>query len=163
LVQRVIIQRGTAAGVTVARAGDLVEVVVEREIVLCAGAFNSPQLLMLSGIGDGDELRALEIEVKAHLPEVGRNLENHPGINVQFATRHADSLVAELGPIGRARLAAEWLTRKRGLGASNFFEAGAFLRSRSDVAFPNIQFEFLPLLRFVRDGKLRAAPGFQFW
>jgi choline dehydrogenase len=163
LVRRVVIRDGAATGALVARAGDAVEVSCEREIVLCAGAFNSPQLLMLSGVGDADALRTHGIEIKAHLPEVGRNLENHPGVNIQFATRHSDSLVAELGPIGRARLAAEWLLRKQGLGASNFFEAGAFLRSRGDVAFPNVQFEFLPLVRFVKDGKLRAAPGFQFW
>ena len=57
----------------------------------------------------------------------------------------------------------EWLIHKRGLGASNFFEAGAFLRSRSDVAYPDVQVEFLPLIRFLKDGKLRAVAGFQFW
>jgi choline dehydrogenase len=163
LVHRVVIHRGKAEGVLLARAGRVVEIECESEVVLCAGAFNSPQLLMLSGIGDADQLRAHRIEVNAHRPEVGRNLENHPGVNVQFATRHADSLVAELGPIGRLRLTAEWLLHKRGLGASNFFEAGAFLKSRTDAAFPNVQFEFLPLVRFVKDGQLRAAPGFQFW
>ena len=60
-------------------------------------------------------------------------------------------------------MSAQWLLRGKGLGATNFFEAGAFLRSRSDVPYPNVQFEFLPLVRFLKNGKLVAAPGFQFW
>jgi choline dehydrogenase len=101
--------------------------------------------------------------LKAHVPEVGRNLQNHPGTNIQYTTRREDSLVSELGPLGQVRLGLEWLLLKRGLGATNFFETGAFLRTRDELAFPNMQFEFLPLARLVKDGKLIASPGFQFW
>jgi choline dehydrogenase len=132
-------------------------------VILCAGAFNTPKLLMLSGIGDADELRRHGIDVLANVREVGRNLENHPGVDLQYATRHEDSLTAHLGLLGRATLGAEWLLRRKGLGASNFFETGAFLRTRDDVAFPNMQYEFLPLTRQVRNGKLVPIPGFQFW
>src|SRR5437762_1905213 len=82
-------------------------------------------------------LRPLGIELKAHVPEVGRNLENHPGVNIQYATRYQDSLVSELGLFGQAKLGFDWLVRKKGLGATNFFETGAFLKTRSDLAFPN--------------------------
>jgi choline dehydrogenase len=163
LVRRVTVENGAATGIEIERRGEAMQVECAREVVLCAGAINTPQLLMLSGIGDADDLRPLGIEVKAHVPGVGRNLENHPGVNVQFATRHEDSLVAELGPLGQARLGAEWLLRGRGLGASNFFEAGAFLCSRPEVAYPNLQFEFLPLTRRLKGGRLVAVPGFQFW
>jgi choline dehydrogenase len=64
---------------------------------------------------------------------------------------------------GQAKLGAEWVLRKKGLGASNFFETGAFLRTRHDVAYPNMQFEFLPFTRQIKNGKLIAIPGFQFW
>lgn len=163
LVHKVVIENGAAVGIEVSHRGERRAVTCEREVILCAGAFNSPQLLMLSGIGDADDLRTHGIELKAHAPEVGRNLENHPGVNLQYATAYEDSLVSELNTFGQVKLAADWALRRRGLGASNFFEAGAFLRTRADVAFPNMQFEFLPLTRQLRNGKLVAIPGFQFW
>lgn len=132
-------------------------------MILCAGAFNSPKLLMLSGIGDADQLGRHGIDIIEHVRDVGRNLENHPGVDLQYATRHEDSLTAQLGLLGRATLGAEWLLRRKGLGASNFFETGAFLRTRDDGAFPNMQYEFLPLTRQLRNGKLVPIPGFQFW
>lgn len=163
LVGRVVIENGAALGIELVEKGGTRQVTCEREVILCAGAFNSPQLLMMSGVGDPEELRRHGIGLKAEARQVGRNLENHPGVNLQYATGYADSLVSELDLIGRAKLGAQWLLTKKGLGASNFFETGAFLRTRDDVAFPNMQFEFLPLTRYVRNGKLVAIPGFQFW
>ncbi|CAN7359295.1 choline dehydrogenase [Bosea sp. LjRoot9] len=163
LVKKVIIENGAAVGIELTDGRHSQKINCAREVVLCAGAFNTPQILMLSGVGDAGELKALGIEVKADVPEVGRNLENHPGVNVQYASRYEDSLVSELNLFGKAKLGLEWLLRRRGLGATNFFETGAFLRTRDEFAFPNMQYEFLPLTRFVRDGKLIAIPGFQFW
>jgi choline dehydrogenase len=82
---------------------------------------------------------------------------------MQYATAHGDSLTSHLGPIGRVTLTADWVLRRKGLGTSNFFEAGAFLRTRDDVAFPNMQYEFLPLTRQMKDGRLIPIPGFQLW
>ncbi|MGX5849219.1 choline dehydrogenase [Mesorhizobium sp. PL10] len=162
-VNKVVIENGAAIGIEISKGSNTRTVTCEREIILCAGAFNSPQLLMLSGVGDADDLRKHQIALKAHVPAVGRNLENHPGVNLQYATSYEDSLVSQLNLLGQAKLATDWVVRKKGLGASNFFEAGAFLRTRADVAFPNMQFEFLPLTRQVKNGKLVAIPGFQFW
>ncbi|KQW72417.1 choline dehydrogenase [Ensifer sp. Root127] len=162
-VNRIVIEDGAAVGIEIAEQGDTRLIHSEREVILCAGAFNSPQLLMLSGVGDPDNLSRHGIALKAEAREVGRNLENHPGVNLQYATSYEDSLVSELSLYGRAKLGAQWLLTKKGLGASNFFETGAFLRTRDDVRFPNMQFEFLPLTRYVKDGKLVAIPGFQFW
>lgn len=162
-VGRIVIENGAAVGLEITGKGVKRVIHCEREVILCAGAFNSPQLLMLSGVGDPDELRRHGIPLKAEARQVGRNLENHPGVNLQYATNYEDSLVSDLNLFGRARLGAEWLLTRKGLGASNFFETGAFLRTRDDVAFPNMQFEFLPLTRHVKDGKLVAIPGFQFW
>lgn len=162
-VEAIVLDGRRAVGVRVRGRNGAETLTCEREVILCAGAFASPQLLMLSGIGDGAHLREHGIEVAAHLPGVGRNLENHPGVNIQYATTHEDSVVAQLGPVGRARLGLEWLLFKRGLGTTNFFEVGAFLRTREDIAWPNVQFEFLPLVRFTRNDRLHARPGFQFW
>ncbi|CUX48561.1 choline dehydrogenase [Agrobacterium tumefaciens str. Cherry 2E-2-2] len=162
-VQRVVIENGAAIGIEVIDGKGSRQIVCNREVILCAGAFNSPQLLMLSGVGDPDHLRELGITLKAEARQVGRNLENHPGVNLQYSTNYEDSLVSELNLLGQAKLGADWLLRKKGLGTSNFFETGAFLKTREDVTYPNMQFEFLPLTRQLKIGKLVAIPGFQFW
>ena len=118
---------------------------------------------MLSGIGPADELRNHGIDVVADVGEVGRNLQNRPGVDLQFSTRYEDSLTAELNLFGRAKLGADWVLRRKGLGTTNVFETGAFLRTRTDVDFPNMQYEFLPLTRKLVNGKLIPIPGFQVW
>jgi choline dehydrogenase len=168
LVTRVIVEGGRAVGIEVSGPGAgtasrTEQILCEREVIVCAGAMNSPKLLQLSGIGDPDHLTSLGIRVSAEAREVGRNLQNHPGVDVQYATDDRDSLTSQLGLLGRARLGAEWILFRRGLGATNFFEAGAFLRGRPDVDFPNLQYEFLPLTRVLRNGRLVPVPGFQFW
>jgi choline dehydrogenase len=163
LVEKVVVAHDAAVGIVVSDAAGRRTMTCEKEVILCAGAFNSPKLLMLSGIGDGDELRRHDINVVAHVREVGRNLQNHPGVDVQYATRDEDSLTSQLGLLGRVTLGARWLLTRKGLGASNLFETGAFLRTRDDVAYPNMQYEFLPLARQLRGGKLVPVPGFQFW
>jgi choline dehydrogenase len=162
-VERVLVEDGRATGISVTGPIGPRVVRADREVIVSAGVFGSPKLLMVSGIGDADALRPLGIDVVAHVPQVGRNLENHPGVDVQFATRHEDSLTSQIGPLGKAWLGARWLATRSGLGASNLFEAGAFLRTRDDVAFPNMQYEFLPLTRKLVNGKLVPVPGFQFW
>lgn len=163
LVRRINFDGDSATGIQVDHKGQTLDVHCAREVILCAGAFNSPQLLMLSGIGDSEELRRHGIETKLHSPNVGKNLENHPGINIQYSAKRSDSLVSQLGLIGQAKMGVQWLLFKQGLGATNFFEAGAFLRTRTDAPYPNVQFEFLPLTRKIKNGKLIAIPGFQFW
>jgi choline dehydrogenase len=158
-VEKILVAGGAAAGIV---AGGRT-IMCGKEVILCAGAYNSPKLLMLSGIGDAGQLRRHGLDVVAHAPEVGRNLQNHPGVDVQFATRHEDSLTSQLGLPGRAALGTRWLLTRKGPGASNYFESGAFLRTRDDVAFPNMQYEFLPLTRQLRGGRLVPVPGFQFW
>ncbi len=163
LVEKALIENGRAVGVVISGPAGRRVIRAQREVILSAGAYNSPKLLMLSGIGDADHLRGHGIDVLAHIPAVGRHLENHPGVDVQFATRQEDSLTSQIGLVGRGMLGARWLLTRKGLGASNLFEAGAFLRTRDDVAWPNMQYEFLPLTRQLRGGKLVPVPGYQFW
>ena len=162
-VRRILVSGGRVAGVEIADRSGATMITAEREVVLCAGAFGTPKLLMLSGLGPADELRRHGIPVIADVAQVGQNLQNHPGVDVQWAADHEDSLTAQLGAIRRARLAAEWGLRRRGLGATNFFEAGAFLRTNESVPFPDMQYEFLALTRKLVNGKLIPVPGFQFW
>jgi choline dehydrogenase len=162
-VRRVLFDDGSAIGVEVSRRGSTQRITCSREVIVCAGAVNTPKLLMLSGVGDPDELRRHGIGVVACARQVGRNLQNHPGLDIQFATADEDSLTSQLHLGGRAKLSAEWLLRRRGLGAANFFEAGAFLRGRDNVSFPNLQYEFLPLTRKLVNGRLVPVPGFQVW
>lgn len=163
VVSRITFQSQRASGVVVRQRNMDERFECRREVILSAGAFGSPQLLMLSGIGDPDHLRELGIAVRVPLPDVGQHLENHPGVNLQFATEAKYSMVSQLGIAGRARLGLEWALFRKGLGATNFFEAGAFLRTKHSVVFPNMQFEFLPLVRHIENGKVKARPGFNFW
>nr|WP_057929598.1 choline dehydrogenase [Burkholderia ambifaria] len=163
LVERVVFDGEHAVGIQYLQHGKRVTAHADREVILCAGSFNSPKLLMLSGIGDANELRQHGIDVLVHSPQIGKNLENHPGVNLQYTTARENSLVSELGLVGQAKLGVNWLLWKKGLGTTNFFESGAFLRSSERFAYPNVQFEFLPLTRQLKNGRLVAIPGFQFW
>jgi choline dehydrogenase len=118
-----------------------------REVLLCAGAIGSPQLLMLSGIGPAEHLRARAIEVVRDLPGVGQNLVDHPIGGIFVATDRPVSLFAAERP----RQLAAWLWRRRGLLSSNVGEAVAFLRSRPGLAAPDLELVFSPVL-FVEEG-----------
>ncbi len=130
------------------------------EVILCGGAFNSPQLLQLAGIGSADELRALGIPTVCDLPGVGENLQDHLEVYIQHACKQPVSIAPWLKHRHKPRIGAEWLLR-RGVGASNHFEAGGFIRSNDEVAYPNEMFHFLPIaIRY--DGTRPAAEhGYQ--
>jgi choline dehydrogenase len=159
-VHRVLFHGDKAIGVELMN-GEKIH--VQREVLIAASSVGAAKLMLLSGVGPADELRHLGIKVILHQPNTGRNLENHPGVNLQYAARHEDSLVSQLGPLGRAKLGLQWLLTKRGLGASNFFEVGAFLKTHASADYANLQLEFLPLARRVVSGKLKVLPGFQLW
>jgi choline dehydrogenase len=131
------------------------------EVILCGGAINSPQLLLLSGIGPAAELEALGIPVVADLPGVGRNLQDHLEVYVQHASKQPVSIGPWLKHRHKPRIGAEWLFLRRGVGASNHFEAGGFIRSNALVDYPNLMFHFLPIaIRY--DGSQPAAEhGYQ--
>jgi choline dehydrogenase len=132
-----------------------------REVILSGGPINSPQLLKLSGVGPGAELRSLGIGVVADRPGVGENLQDHLEFTFQVASKQPITLFTHTGLFSRALIGVEWLMRGRGLGASNHFEAGGFIRSRAGVRYPDIQFHFLPMA-VAYDGLTMAKEhGFQ--
>lgn len=115
------------------------------EIICCSGAINSPQLLQVSGIGNAAELRALGIEVVHDVPGVGENLQDHLEVYIQYSCRQPVSLQPALKWYNKPLIGLEWLLFRKGTAASNHFEAGGFIRSNDDVAYPNTMFHFLPL------------------
>jgi choline dehydrogenase len=131
------------------------------EVILCGGAFNSPQLLQLSGIGNADELRAVGVEPVHDLPGVGENLQDHLEVYVQYASKQPVSLNPLLKKRYRPWIGARWMFMRSGPGASNHFESGGFARSNDDVAYPNLMFHFLPIaVRY--DGSAPASDhGYQ--
>jgi choline dehydrogenase len=133
----------------------------KREVILCGGAINSPQLLKLSGIGPAAELRALGIDVVADRPGVGENLQDHLEFYYQVASKQPITLYGHTGLVARALVGLRWLARGRGLGASNHFEAGGFIRSRAGVRYPDIQFHFLPMAVAYDGSSLAREHGFQ--
>ena len=140
------------------RRSTLVHVTARREVLLAAGAIGSPQLLMLSGIGPADELGAHNITRASVSPGVGRNLMDHLEVYFQQACTQAVSLNKWLHPLGKSVIGARWLMSRSGLGSTNHFEVGGFVRSRAGVAWPDIQFHFLPAT-VSYDGTRRAQAG----
>ena len=142
-------------------AGATARALARREIVLCAGALNSPKLLMLSGIGPADHLRAQGIDPVVDLPGVGENLMDHPISSIQMDCRAPVSLAGRLGSASRALAVVRWLARRDGLLASNHFECGAFLRSEAGVRFPDLQLYLFPVSVAEGSSDFRRAHGFQ--
>ncbi len=161
LVERVVTERGRAVAVDVRRGGIKSRIRATREVILCGGAFNSPHLLMLSGIGPADHLKAHRIPVVADIDEVGANLQDHLDVIIQHACNEPVSLGRRLTPWGKVAIALEWLLLKTGPGASNIWETGCFFRTGPGVGYPDMQHHFAPLLTGA-DGALAAnADGFQ--
>jgi choline dehydrogenase len=161
LATRIAFEGRRAVGVHFRRLGREQKARARREVILCGGPINSPQLLKLSGVGPAAELRSLAIDVVADRPGVGENLQDHLELIFQVASKQPITLFAHTGLINRALIGAEWLMRGRGLGASNHFEAGGFIRSRAGVRYPDIQFHFLPMAAAYDGSTLAREHGFQ--
>jgi choline dehydrogenase len=143
-VTRIRIADGRATGVDYTHHGTR-RSVDAGEVVLCGGAFNSPHLLALSGIGDSDMLRSVGVEPRHHLPGVGMNLQDHLEVYVQYASRQPVSMQPYLNKLRWPEVGAKWLFGRTGPGATNHFEAGGFVRSNDSVRYPNLMFHFLPI------------------
>ena len=147
LTRRIVVENGRAVGVEYRRGnGQPIRADAEREIVLSAGAVNSPQILMLSGIGDADELRSTASSVVHHLPGVGKNLQDHVDVCLVYEVTEPVTLYSDLrvdrlpGDRPRASLFG------KGVATTFPYEGGAFLRSRPGLAAPDIQAHFMPAL-----------------
>jgi len=161
LVSRVLFENRRATGVQYRRGGEQRTVRVRREVIVSCGPINSPQLLKISGVGPAEELRTVGVEVVRDLPGVGENLQDHLEFYVQVACRKPITLYSEMTPLSKLAIGLRWMLTKKGLGASNHFETGGFIRSRAGIAYPDIQFHFLPLAANYDGSSLAKEHGFQ--
>jgi choline dehydrogenase len=159
--RRVVIEAGRATGVEIETPRGVEVVRARAEVIVAAGAINAPKLLMLSGMGPAEHLRAHGVAVVADRRGVGANLQDHLEVYVQQACTQPVTLNGRLDLARKALIGAEWLFLRRGAGATNHFESCAFVRSAAGVEYPDIQFHFLPAaIRY--DGRAAASGhGFQ--
>jgi len=157
---RILLSSDRAVGVEYRRYGRTAEARAAREVIVSCGAFDSPKLLMLSGIGPEEELRHHEIRVMVRLEGVGRNLQDHPIIYPKYESTLTDSPIKYNRWNRKICVGAQWLVTKSGPGTSNQMEAMALLRSGADAPYPNIEFQFCPL---VLDHDAGSASGIDGW
>ncbi len=159
--RRVVIENQRAVGVEIEARKKIQIVKARREVIVAASSINSPKLLMLSGVGPAEHLKKHGISVVADRRGVGQNLQDHMELYIQQESTQPITLHSVFNPFSKALIGAQWLLFKTGLGATNHFEAAAFVRSKAGVDYPDIQFHFLPAaVRY--DGKAAAkSHGFQ--
>lgn len=144
-VHRVLFDHGRAVGVEAIVSGKLEKFVAESEVVLSAGAINSPKILMQSGIGEAAELEKLGIGVFNNLPQVGKNLQDHVEMHLQYRCPTPITLYRDTKPLKMALIGARWVVLKDGKAATNHYEVGAFIKSDPGVQHPDIQMHFSPI------------------
>ncbi|MHA6160513.1 choline dehydrogenase [Pseudomonas sichuanensis] len=144
MTRRILLDGKRAVGVEYDEGGQTHKVLCNREVLVASGPIGSPHLLQRSGIGPEAVLKKAGIEVRHHLPGVGENLQDHSEIYIQYACKQPITLNGKMSLLGKAMIGLRWLLFKDGLGASNHFEAGGFIRSSKGLRWPDIQFHFLP-------------------
>ncbi|HFJ9579178.1 TPA: choline dehydrogenase [Pseudomonas aeruginosa] len=163
LSDRILFSGKRAIGVSylVGNGDNPVTAHARREVLVCSGAIASPQLLQRSGVGPAALLRDLDIPVVHDLPGVGANLQDHLELYLQYACKQPVSIYPATKWWNQPAIGAQWLFLCKGLGASNQFEAGGFIRTREAFEWPNIQFHFLPVAINYNGSKGVQEHGFQ--
>ncbi|KWV46220.1 choline dehydrogenase [Bradyrhizobium macuxiense] len=160
LVSRVLVEGGRAVGIEYIRGGQVHTLRAEREVILSGGAINSPQLLQLSGIGDGDHLRSLGIKVVHELKGVGQNLQDHLACGVKQRCTQPISFLKHTKPLGATKAFIQYVLTRTGPATSHGLEAMAFLKSQSDLVAPDLQFFFVLLMYSDHGRKITNEHGF---
>ncbi len=153
-VARVLFEGTRAVGVETTKG----ERIRAGEVILCGGAINSPQLLQLSGVGAPAHLQAAGVQAVHDLPGVGENLQDHLEVYVQYACSQPVSMQPALDKWRAPWIGFQWLFFRKGPAATNHFEAGGFIRSNDDVAYPNLMYHFLPLAIRYDGSKPEGGP-----
>ncbi|WP_113627742.1 choline dehydrogenase [Pectobacterium peruviense] len=161
LTDKILFDGKRAVGVAYFKGENAQTAKARREVLLCAGAIASPQILQRSGVGPKDLLQGLDISVVHDLPGVGENLQDHLEMYLQYACKEPVSLYPALQWFNQPKIGAEWLFNGTGIGASNQFEAGGFIRSRDAFTWPNIQYHFLPVAINYNGSNAVKEHGFQ--
>jgi len=161
LLRRVIIEGGKTVAVEIEQGGSIKQIAVRREVILAAGAIQSPQILLLSGIGDGARLQAMGIAVQQHLPGVGANLQDHLSAPVMMETSIADSYGISLKALPRCFWSLiEYVLFRQGALASNLFESAAFIKTRAGLDRPDLQFVYQPARKMLKGAPIPIGHGF---
>ena len=161
LVERVLLKDKTATGVQVREKGRIKRLKANEEVILCGGAINSPQLLMLSGIGPKEELQDVGVHVQVDLPGVGQNLQDHLDAIVQYNCQAREGYAVAAGALpSYIKGTFQYLFHRRGLFSSNIAEAGGFVSSSLAQHGPDIQLHFLPAI--LDDHGRRSVYGYGF-
>lgn len=161
VTDRVLFSGKRAIGVAYLRNGERVSAHVRREVLVCSGAIASPQLLQRSGVGRSTWLREFDIPLVLDLPGVGENLQDHLEMYMQYECKEPVSLYPALQWWNQPAIGLEWMLNGTGVGASNQFEAGGFIRTRDDDLWPNIQYHFLPVAINYNGSNPISMHGFQ--
>jgi choline dehydrogenase len=161
LATKLLVEGGRAIGVEFSAKGRMMSVRAGREVLVCAGAVNTPQLLLLSGIDPASELAAHGIGCVLDLPSVGRNLHDHIEYYVQHECTQPVSLHRLMNPLATLWIGIEWLLCKTGAAATNHSEAGAFIRSSPEVSHPDLQYHFVPMAFRQEDLAPMGCESFQ--
>ena len=160
-VQKITIEGDCATGIEYTHDGNLNRVEASHEIILSGGAINSPQILMMSGIGPADHLCKHGIEVKLDLPGVGQNLQDHPTVLVKYACTKSMAIHRALHPVNLAMAGTKWLFTRRGPAASVFWEAGGLIRSSHKMDYPDIEIQFGPAgFNFLKNNGISLDQAF---
>ncbi len=160
LVSRILFEGKRAVGIEYVQEKKSVQARATREVVLCGGAVNTPQVLMLSGIGDGDVLKRFGIPVVENLKGVGQNLQDHLDCSIQYECSQPITLYSQSNPLKAARTGLQYLLFKSGLATGQGLESGAFLKSRPDLETPDLQFHFIAALMNDHTRKRADRHGF---
>lgn len=160
MTRQIILEGKRAVGIIYDHAGQTHQVYCNREVLVSSGPIGSPHLLQRSGIGPAEVLRKAGIGVRHDLPGVGENLQDHAEVYIQFGCKEPVTLNSKMDPLSKLLIGLRWLLFKDGLGATNHFEAGGFIRSDKGLRWPDIQFHFLPAAMRYDGNKPIKGHGF---
>lgn len=161
LAHKIIFSNKTAQGIAYTKGGKSFEIYANKEVILSAGAINTPKLLELSGVGRREVLARHGIEVLHELPGVGERMQDHPEVIMQWHCKQPITLNSHNNILSKGFIGAKWLLTKKGLGATNHFEACAFIRDRAGIEYPNLEFHFMPAAIQYDGTAIEQEHGFQ--
>lgn len=160
-VTGILFEGSRATGLEYTKGGRRCRALARREVILCGGPINNPQLLQLSGIGDPDFLRGHGIEARHSLPGVGENLQDHLEVRVQQSCTQPITLNGKMSPLSQFLIGLRWLLFKGGLGATNHFEACGFIRTHAGIKYANAEYHFIPCAISYDAQKIERRHGYQ--
>ena len=159
-VEKINLEGTTAQSISYRHKGNLHTVNADKEILLCGGAINSPHLLMLSGIGPSEHLNKHDICTIIDLPGVGKNLQDHAKIELQYESKKGFPIQKVDRPLHKLTAGIQWILTRSGIAASNIWEAGGLIKSTPEKAYPDLQYHFAPIGYEYKGTKLHLRQAF---